>query len=72
MYRKYNDKTPHEPRKRAHYNRKGVAKQPFETEDQAFCFIRGKKLRNYVPYLCPLCSKYHIGHKEKTKAEGKC
>ena len=55
-----------------HYNRKGVAKQPFGSEEQAFRFIKGKRLRDYVPYLCPLCNKYHIGHVNHTKAEGNC
>lgn len=63
MYRHYNDKRPREPRKREHYNRKGVEKQPFGDEKSALSFIERKRLRFYTPYLCPFCSKYHIGRK---------
>lgn len=63
MFRRYNDKKPREPRKRMHYNRKGVEKQSFESEEMAINYIKDKRLRRYVPYLCPLCNHYHIGRK---------
>ena len=66
MYKSYNIKRPKEQRKRMHYNRKGVEKQPFDSEEQAKHYIKGKRLRHYVPYLCPLCNHYHIGRKSES------
>lgn len=63
MFRRYNDKKPRGPRKRMHYNRKGMEKQPFDSEGQAMQYIKGKRLMHYVSYLCPLCNRYHIGMK---------
>ena len=55
------DKRPKEHRKRAHYNRKGVAKQSFFSEKDALKFIRKTGLSDYSAYICPECNHWHIG-----------
>lgn len=60
MRRIYN-KQPQEHRKRSHYNRKGIAKQAFATEEAALQYIAAKRLQGYLAYLCPVCNHWHIG-----------
>ena len=60
---RYYDKRPQEPRKRMHYNKRGVAKQSFRTEIEAIRFIKKCNLDKCKAYLCQECGYWHIGHK---------
>lgn len=50
---------------RCHYNSKGKTKKQFETKDDAAQYIFKKHLQGYTIYLCKVCNKYHISHKNK-------
>lgn len=52
---------------RCHYNSKGKSKKQFETEKEAQYYIAAHKLSGYTIYLCPVCNKFHISHKNKPK-----
>jgi hypothetical protein len=55
------DKRPREKRKRSHYNKKGIAKQPFDSAVEAVAYIERKRLDGYVAYFCHECDHWHIG-----------
>jgi hypothetical protein len=50
---------------RCHYNSKGKTKKQYETEEDAARYISIKHLHDYTIYLCKVCNKYHISHKNK-------
>lgn len=52
---------------RCHYNSKGKSKKQFETEKEAQDYIAAHKLSGYAIYLCRVCNKFHISHKNKPK-----
>jgi hypothetical protein len=52
---------------RCHYNSKGKSKKQFETEKEAQDYIAAHKLSGYTIYLCRVCNKFHISHKNKPK-----
>ena len=37
----------------------------FESEEEARKYIKVKHLKEYTVYLCRVCNKYHISHKNK-------
>ena len=56
--------------KRFHYTRKKgkwKPKHPFDSQDEAERYIKKYKMKDYVAYLCPYCSKWHIGKSPETK-----
>nr|DAE43320.1 MAG TPA: Zinc-finger double domain protein [Caudoviricetes sp.] len=63
--KRYYDKRPKEPRKRMHYNKRGIAKHSFRTEAEALRFVKKCKLTEYTPYLCEVCGYWHIGRRYK-------
>lgn len=61
--RKIPNKNKH-PNKRFHYTRKKgkwKPKHPFDSCDEAERYIVKYKMKGYVAYICPYCSKWHIG-----------
>ena len=65
---KYHRKVPrqlHLPRTHWNIQRGKVhkAKLPYESQEEAEEFIEVHHLQGYTSYLCPVCNKYHIGHK---------
>lgn len=64
-----------QPRKlhlpRCHWNKKHgryiKVKFPYDTLSQAEEYIKENNLVGYEAYLCPICNKYHIGHKNGNK-----
>ena len=52
---------------RCHYSSKGKSKKQFETEKEAQDYIAAHKLSGYTIYLCRVCNKFHISHKNKPK-----
>lgn len=52
---------------RCHYNSKGKTKKQFSTEQDAKDYITSHKLKGYTIYECPVCSMFHISHKNKTR-----
>ena len=60
--------------KRCHYYKKDNKWKPkikFNTYQEAEEYLKSSnKLDEYNIYICPICGKYHIGHKnEETKGE---
>lgn len=56
--------------KREHYARKNgewKPKKKFETEEDAVSYIKKYKMYKYVPYICKVCSKWHIGMKKNNR-----
>jgi hypothetical protein len=52
--------------KREHYAKKDgewKPKKKFETEKEALAFIKKHKMYKYIPYVCKVCGKWHIGMK---------
>lgn len=45
-----------------HYSKRKKSKKAFETLKSAEKFINDLHLTGYVPYVCPVCCKWHIGH----------
>lgn len=53
--------------KREHYCRKNnnwKPKKQFENEEDALNWITKYKMYKYVPYVCKVCGKFHIGIKK--------
>lgn len=55
---------------RCHWNkqhgRRRRAKIPFDTKAEANQYIEQRNLQiKYRSYKCPVCGKYHIGHRNK-------
>ena len=55
---------------RCHWNkqrgRKITAKRAFETLQEATKYLKSDNLqKQYNAYLCDICKKWHIGHKNK-------
>ena len=50
---------------RCHYNFKGKAKMAFDSEEEARKYIKAKHLKGYTVYICRVCNKYHISHRNK-------
>lgn len=53
---------------RCHWNkqkgRKRKAKRSYQTKEEVDKYIKEKRLIDkYSSYKCPVCGKYHIGHK---------
>lgn len=51
---------------RCHYTRKNgkwKRKRQFKSKKAALSFIAKNKLLGYSVYKCPVCDKWHIGHK---------
>lgn len=62
-----NIKQPDEKRiMRQHFRpmgeRRRKAKMSFETEDEAWEFIKAHCLQGLTVYRCNMCNHYHIGH----------
>lgn len=70
MKHKYHNKQPFQTLhpNAQHWTRKGnswKAKVAYESEDEAEEFLRlNPKLitQGYKSYVCPICSKWHVGH----------
>lgn len=43
------------------------AKKPFNTEDDAWEYIKGHALHWLTAYQCPVCGKWHIGHEADSR-----
>lgn len=70
--KKLNIKQPDEKRiMRQHFRpmgeRRRKAKMTFETEDDAWEFIKAHCLHDLTVYRCNFCGKYHIGHINEKK-----
>ena len=53
--------------KREHYARKNnewKPKKKFKTDDEAKIYIKKHKMYKYIPYICKVCGKWHIGIKK--------
>lgn len=69
MFKSNPNKVPNKNKhsnKRFHYTKKKgkwKPKHPFDNKKDADAFIEKYKMdsRGYVSYLCPYCSKWHIG-----------
>jgi len=67
MSRRYHNKIPPFKPAPEHWTKKShswKAKVAYETEDEAWEFLNQNprlKEMNYRPYVCNLCSKWHIG-----------
>ena len=55
---------------RCHYNSKGKSKKQFSSVKEAEEYISSHKLSGYTIYLCRVCNKFHISHKNKQKNDG--
>lgn len=58
----YNKKIPKGHFPHCHYSNRKKSKKAFETLKSAEKFINDLHLTGYVPYVCPVCCKWHIGH----------
>jgi hypothetical protein len=58
----YNKKIPKGHFPHCHYSKRKKSKKAFETLKSAEKFINDLHLTGYVPYVCPVCCKWHIGH----------
>ncbi len=58
----YNKKIPKGHFPHCHYSKRKKSKKAFETLKSAEKYINDLHLAGYVPYVCPVCCKWHIGH----------
>ena len=69
----YNKKIPQGRFPHCHYSKRKRSKRAFETLKAAERYISELHLNGYVPYVCPVCCKWHIGHSygktENSKSE---
>ena len=53
--------------KREHYFKKNgdwKPKKKFENNEEALLWIKKHKMYKYVPYVCKVCGKIHVGMKK--------
>lgn len=65
----YNRKQPKRNYPHCHWTKQKKAKKAFETLASANKYINDLHLDGYTAYVCPVCCKWHIGHKKDEQAE---
>lgn len=64
----YKRKIPKNKYPHCHWSKTKKAKKSFETLFSANKYINDLHLTGYTAYVCPVCCKWHIGHKKDEQA----